>query len=120
MKKISAAALVATARSKGASLELDDLTVNAERERLPAVLPLRRPTPPPQAAAMKVDIDTRELVQAAQAGERRADALAAVVQALIKEMRAQRDSSPAPIQGWDFKTHRDEDKNLCIRATAIR
>ena len=120
MKRISAAQLVAAARSKGAVLSLADATINAGGAKTPATPMERRaltavpPAPPP----MRVEMDTKALVESST---RQAEQMGRLVAALITEMRAQRDASPPPIKAWEFKVQRDDKDRLdTLRATAIR
>lgn len=121
MKRISAAQLVAAARAKGAVLDLDDATINAEGAKTAATPMPRRalaavpPAPPPP---VRVEMDTKALVEASA---RQAEQMGRLVAALVTEMRAQRDASPAPIKAWEFKVQRDDKDRLdTLRATAIR
>lgn len=125
MKRIAESDLTRAALAKGAVVSIDGRTVNAAGSKMMLAAPAPKPiapqipdAPPPP---MRVDMDTSALVEAAHAGERRAESLSRLVAALITEMRAQRDSSPAPIKEWVFKVQRDDRDRLdTLRATAIR
>lgn len=113
MKQISAGTL-ALLNARGADFSTDGKPMNG------AAL-FERSAPPPAAAPTTIDLDTAGLERAAQANSQATAALLRVVQALVQEVRSQRDASPAPIKEWDFTIQRDDKDRLeRIRAKAIR
>lgn len=131
MKRIGAEALIAAAKAKGAVLDLGDAIVNSGGAKEAYTTPSFRkgapPSPEPAPAALAAPlpppaaIDTSGLERVMADGHQRTETLNRVVSTLVMELRSQRDASPAPIKGWDFKFVRDDKDRLDgIRAIAIR
>lgn len=122
MKRIAESELTRAALAKGAVVSIDGRTVNAAGSKMMLAAPAPKPTAPPIPAAppppMRVEMDTAALLDASR---QQAEQLGRLVSALITEMRAQRDASPAPITAWEFEVQRDDkDRLQTLRATAIR
>jgi hypothetical protein len=120
MKRIAESELTRAALAKGAVVSIDGRTVNAAGSKMTLAAP--KPAAPPILAAppppMRVEMDTAALLDASR---QQAEQMGRLVSALITEMRAQRDASPAPIKAWEFEVRRDDkDRLQTLRATAIR
>jgi len=114
MKRIASEDLHRVALSKGAMIEHSGNTINAARGRMELV---RRPqakpevvvaAPPPAPAAPSAPPENESV-----------NSLAAVVESLVLEMKAQHAAEPKPIVEWVFDVQRNG-TNTRITATAIR
>lgn len=112
MKRVPESAMVQTALSKGAVIQMDGKAINASRERMdvprlklasPATAP--EPVEPVAAPAAPAQIDTAGLERVAQASQHSTQQLLQLVAMLVQEVRA--GQQQAPRHGWNFEVQRD-------------
>lgn len=122
MKRVSEDSLARSALAKGAVVSIDGKTLNASGARMRLAAPEQVvPLPPLSLPPAPPPVDFSPIERAMSASSERQSQTAEIIATLVREMRAERDSRPAPIVGWEFKVHRDdEDRMTRVSAKAVR